>query len=183
MVLEPPGLDPTIAPAAAIGEIVHYNVLEGLTKINVDGSVTPLLAESWTIEPDGKTYTFKLRKGVKFHDGEAFDASDVKFSFERAKAEGSTNKAKKAVFDNISSRHDARSEHRDPHAQQRRRQLPVPHGREHRGDPRSEERAGDRDQADRHRPLQVRELGQGPRGHARPGGTAFATRRPSSSRR
>ena len=46
MVLEPPGMDPTIAPAAAIGEIVHYNVLEGLTKINVDGSVTPLLAES-----------------------------------------------------------------------------------------------------------------------------------------
>ncbi len=101
MVLEPPGLDPTVAPAAAIGEIVHYNVLEGLTKINMDGSVTPLLAESWTMEPDGRSYTFKLRKGVKFQDGEAFDASTVKFSFERAKAEGSTNKAKKAVFDNI----------------------------------------------------------------------------------
>jgi peptide/nickel transport system substrate-binding protein len=103
MVLEPPGLDPTVAPAAAIGEIVHYNVLEGLTKINADGSVTPLLAESWTMDPDGKSYTFRLRKGVKFQDGEAFDASDVKFSFERAKAEGSTNKAKKAVFDNVSS--------------------------------------------------------------------------------
>ena len=101
MTLEPPGLDPTTAPAAAIGEIVHYNVLEGLTKIEMDGKITPLLAESWTIEPDGKTYTFKLRKGVKFHDGEAFDSSDVKFSFDRAKAEGSTNKAKKAVFDNI----------------------------------------------------------------------------------
>jgi peptide/nickel transport system substrate-binding protein len=101
MVLEPTGLDPTIAPAAAIGEIVHYNVLEGLTKINVDGSVTPLLAESWSMEPDGKSYTFKLKKGVKFHDGEAFDASDVKFSFERAKDDKSTNKAKKAVFDNI----------------------------------------------------------------------------------
>jgi peptide/nickel transport system substrate-binding protein len=101
MVLEPTGLDPTMAPAAAIGEIVHYNVLEGLTKINVNGSVTPLLAESWTMDPDGKSYTFKLRKGVKFSDGEAFDASDVKFSFERAKAESSTNKAKKAVFDNI----------------------------------------------------------------------------------
>jgi peptide/nickel transport system substrate-binding protein len=101
MVLEPPGMDPTTAPAAAIGEIVHYNVLEGLTKINVDGSVTPLLAESWTMDPDGKSYTFKLRKGVKFHDGEAFDASDVKFSFERAKDDKSTNKAKKAVFDNI----------------------------------------------------------------------------------
>jgi len=102
MTLEPPGLDPTIAPAAAIGEIVHYNVLEGLTKIAMDGSVSPLLAESWSIDPDGRVYTFKLRRGVKFHDGEAFDSSDVKFSFERAKAEGSTNKAKKAVFDNIS---------------------------------------------------------------------------------
>jgi peptide/nickel transport system substrate-binding protein len=101
MVLEPTGMDPTIAPAAAIGEIVHYNVLEGLTKINVDGSVTPLLAESWTMDPDGKSYTFKLKKGVKFQDGEAFDASDVKFSFERAKDDKSTNKAKKAVFDNI----------------------------------------------------------------------------------
>ncbi len=103
MVLEPTSLDPTTAPAAAIGEIVHYNILEGLTKINVDGRVTPLLAEGWSMDPDGKTYTFKLRKGVKFSDGEAFDSSDVKFSFERAKDEKSTNKAKKAVFDNISS--------------------------------------------------------------------------------
>lgn len=103
MVLEPPGLDPTIAPAAAIGEIVHYNILEGLTKINVDGSVTPLLAESWTMDPDGKSYTFRLRKGVKYSDGEPFDAAAVKFSFERAKDAKSTNKAKKAVFDNISS--------------------------------------------------------------------------------
>ncbi|MFO1218772.1 MAG: ABC transporter substrate-binding protein [Burkholderiaceae bacterium] len=101
MVLEPPGLDPTTAPAAAIGEIVHYNVLEGLTKINVDGSVTPLLAESWSMDPDGRSYTFKLRKGVKFHDGEPFDSAAVKFSFERAKDPKSTNKAKGAVFDNI----------------------------------------------------------------------------------
>ncbi len=102
MVLEPPGLDPTTAPAAAIGEIVHYNIFEGLTKIDMDGKVVPLLAESWTMDPDGKSYTFRLRKGVKFSDGEPFDSSDVKFSFERAKAPGSTNKAKKAVFDNVS---------------------------------------------------------------------------------
>ncbi len=103
MVLEPaPGLDPTMAPAAAIGEVVHMSILEGLTKIHMDGKITPLLAESWTIDPDGKVYTFRLRKGVKFHDGETFDSSDVKFSFDRAKAPGSTNKAKKAVFDNIS---------------------------------------------------------------------------------
>ena len=101
MILEPPGLDPTTAPAAAIGEIVHYNVLEGLTKINVDGSVTPLLAESWSMDPDGKSYTFRLRKGIKFSDGSPMEATAVKFSFDRARAPGSTNKAKKAVFDNI----------------------------------------------------------------------------------
>ena len=105
MGLEPPGLDPTSGAAAAIGEIVHYNILEGLTKIAVDGAVTPLLAETWTHTPDGKTYSFGLRKGVKFPDGAAFDANAVKFSFERAKAPGSTNKAKKALFDNISSVH------------------------------------------------------------------------------
>ena len=103
MVLEPPGLDPTIAPSAAIGQIVHYNIFEDLTKINADGAITPLLAENWTMDPDGKSYTFKLRKGVKFQDGAAFDSSAVKFSFERAKDPKSTNKAKGAVFDNISS--------------------------------------------------------------------------------
>ena len=45
MVLEPtPGLDPTTAAAAAIGEVVHYNILEGLTKITDSGAVLPLLA-------------------------------------------------------------------------------------------------------------------------------------------
>ena len=39
MTLEPPGLDPTIAPAAAIGEVVHYNIFEGLTKILENGEV------------------------------------------------------------------------------------------------------------------------------------------------
>ena len=103
MVLEPTSLDPTTAPSAAIGEVVHYNVLEGLTKINASGAVSALLATDWTSDPDGKSYTFGLRKGVKFQDGTPFDADAVKFSFERAKADGSTNKAKKGVFDNISS--------------------------------------------------------------------------------
>lgn len=103
MVLEPPGLDPTVAAAAAIGEVVHYNIFEGLTKIAMDGAVLPLLAETWAHTPDGKTYSFRLRKGVSFSDGAPFDAAAVKFSFDRAKAPGSTNKAKKAVFDNISS--------------------------------------------------------------------------------
>ncbi len=84
--LEPPGLDPTTGAAASIGDIVHYNVFEGLTKIGDDFSVTPLLAESWTVSPDAKTLTFKLRKGVHFQNGEPLTSQDVKFSFERAAA-------------------------------------------------------------------------------------------------
>ena len=97
MTLEPNGLDPTAGAASAIAEVVQYNVLETLTKINGDGSVTPLLAEGWTVSPDQKTYTFKLRQGVKFHNGEAFSSAAVRFSFERAVAANSTNKDK-AVF-------------------------------------------------------------------------------------
>ena len=48
MTLEPPGLDPTNAAAAAIAEVTLYNLYETLTKINENGSVSPLLAESWT---------------------------------------------------------------------------------------------------------------------------------------
>ncbi len=79
MTLEPPGLDPTAGAASAIAEIVQYNIFETLTKINPDGSVSPLLAESWEVSPDLKTYTFKLRKGVKFQNGEPFNAAAVKF--------------------------------------------------------------------------------------------------------
>jgi peptide/nickel transport system substrate-binding protein len=102
MTLEPPGLDPTAGAASAIAEVVLYNIFETLTKVNGDGSVTPLLAESWSISPDAKVYTFKLRKGVKFQNGEPFDAAAVKFSFERAAAKDSVNKDK-PVFANIVS--------------------------------------------------------------------------------
>ena len=94
MTLEPPGLDPTNAAAAAIAEVTLYNIYDTLTKINEDGSVSPLLAESWTASPDLKSYTFKLRKGVKFHNGEPFNSAAVKFSFERNAAATSTNKDK-----------------------------------------------------------------------------------------
>src|SRR5579863_3266650 len=102
MVLEPTGLDPTTGAAAAIGVITHYNIFEGLTKINGDFSVTPLLAERWSLSPDLKTLTFKLRKDVHFQDGAALTSKDVKFSFERAAAKDSTNK-EKAFFASIDS--------------------------------------------------------------------------------
>ena len=102
MTLEPPGLDPTAGAASAIAEIVQYNIFETLTKINADGSVSPLLAESWEVSPDLKTYTFKLRRGVKFHNGEPFNAHTVKFAFDRAGAEKSTNKDKR-TFANLTT--------------------------------------------------------------------------------
>ncbi|WP_316190770.1 ABC transporter substrate-binding protein [Bradyrhizobium sp. SZCCHNS2096] len=102
MTLEPTGLDPTSAAAAAIAEVTLYNIYETLTKINEDSSVSPLLAESWKASPDLKSYTFKLRKGVKFQNGEPFDSAAVKFSFDRAAAPASTNKDK-ALFQGFES--------------------------------------------------------------------------------
>src|SRR6202048_2682347 len=92
MALEPPGLDPTSGAAAAIAEVTLYNVYETLTKVKEDGTAAPLLAESWTASPDVKTFTFRLRKGVKFQNGEPLNAEAVKFSFERSAAPASTNK-------------------------------------------------------------------------------------------
>ncbi len=103
MALEPaPGLDPTTGAAAAIAEITLYNIFETLTKINGDGSVTPLLAERWEVSPDLRTYTFFLRRGVKFQNGEPFNAQSVKFSFDRSGGEKSTNKDKR-TFANLST--------------------------------------------------------------------------------
>ncbi len=100
MQLEPPNLDPTAGAAAAIDEVVYANVLEGLTRFDANGAVQPALAQSWTISADGRTYTFELQPNVTFHDGTSFDAEDVKFSLDRARAADSTN-AQKALFAGI----------------------------------------------------------------------------------
>ncbi|MDX1448508.1 MAG: ABC transporter substrate-binding protein [Acidimicrobiia bacterium] len=78
--LEPPTLDLTSSPAAAIPQVLLYNVYETLVKLEADGSITGLLAESWEVSDDGLTYTFDLRDGVTFHNGDPLDADDVVFS-------------------------------------------------------------------------------------------------------
>jgi len=102
MVLEPPHLDPTAGAAAAIDEVVYANVFEGLTRIDQTGAVQPSLATSWIISDDGVTYTFALKSGATFHDGTSFDADDVVFTFDRARADDSTN-AQKGIFAPITS--------------------------------------------------------------------------------
>lgn len=100
MVLEPPNLDPTAGAAAAIDEVTYANLFEGLTRIGHDGEVLPWLATSWDILEDGKVYVFHLAEGVTFHDGAAFDASDVVFSLDRARGPDSVN-AQKNLFEGI----------------------------------------------------------------------------------
>jgi len=88
---EPTSLDPTSDATASINTMLTQNVYEGLTSVDQSGAVIPQLAESWTISDDGLIYVFKLVEGVSFHDGAPFTAADVVFSFERARAEGSTS--------------------------------------------------------------------------------------------
>lgn len=88
---EPPGLDPTANTAAAIDRVVFANIYEGLIKVESDGGFVPGLATSWDVSPDGLTYTFHLRKGVQFHNGESFNAAVAKWNLERAISEKTVN--------------------------------------------------------------------------------------------
>ncbi|MGY4706363.1 ABC transporter substrate-binding protein [Candidatus Bipolaricaulota sp. J31] len=88
---EPPTLDPTSNPAAAIDLILHHNLYEGLVQVGPDGTFHPQLAETWEVTEDGLTWTFKLRPGVRFHDGSPCDAEAVRASFLRAMAPDTLN--------------------------------------------------------------------------------------------
>ncbi len=82
-IAEPKSMDP--ATVTAVNDFrILMNVYDGLVRYK-DGTleVEPSLAESWTISDDGTVYTFKLRDGVKFHDGAEFNAEAVKFNFDR----------------------------------------------------------------------------------------------------
>ena len=88
---EPPGLDPTGNTAAAIDRVVYSNIYEGLIKVNENGEYVPGLATSWEVSEDGLTYTFHLRQGVTFHNGEPFNAEVAAWNLKRAMSEESVN--------------------------------------------------------------------------------------------
>jgi peptide/nickel transport system substrate-binding protein len=79
-------LDPATNPGLVPSQITLYLLHDALLKPMPDGTYSPCLAESWSISPDSKVYEFKLRKGVKFHNGDPLTAEDVIFSFQRYKA-------------------------------------------------------------------------------------------------
>src|SRR5438105_15746628 len=74
-------------PGEVVGQLTPFWVLyamhDALVKPMPGNHMTPSLAESWTVSPDQRAYEFKLREGLKFHNGDAFTAEDVKFSFQR----------------------------------------------------------------------------------------------------
>ena len=79
---DPPTMDPHLS-GSAVDRQVYQNLYDKLVDTDANLAVVPMLATSWTISPDGRTVTFKLRQGVKFHDGTPFNAEAVKYNFER----------------------------------------------------------------------------------------------------
>ena len=102
LVAEPANLDFTTTDGAAIPEVLLYNVYENLVQLDQDGNIAPMLAESWEVSEDGKTYTFKLREGVTFTNGEEFTAEDAKFSIEAVQKDWTVSlKAAMDVVDTV----------------------------------------------------------------------------------
>jgi peptide/nickel transport system substrate-binding protein len=79
----PPTLDPTANAAQAIDEVIDYNVLQHLVQLAPNGTIVPVLASSWTSSDGGSVYTFTIRSGVKFSNGDPLTPADVVYSMRR----------------------------------------------------------------------------------------------------
>ncbi len=79
---DPTSLDPQKTSLTALFHVTEH-IYSMLVRLKPDLTVEPDLAEKWDISADGKTYTFTLRKGVKFHSGKPLVAADVKYTFDR----------------------------------------------------------------------------------------------------
>lgn len=82
---DPDFLDPNLAVAAGTKEIL-FNIFEGLVKMDEKGNYNPAVASSYKISSDGLKYTFTLRDGIKFHNGNKVTVDDVKYSIQKTQA-------------------------------------------------------------------------------------------------
>lgn len=80
---QPDHLDPYLASTADSRQIL-FNIFEGLVKPDKDGNLQCAVAENYTMSDDATSYTFKIRKGIKFHNGSEVTADDVKYSLDTA---------------------------------------------------------------------------------------------------
>lgn len=99
---DPGQFNPAVTTAGGT-HFVADNLYNGLLFYNENLEPQPDLAERWTVSPDGKTYTFFLRTGVKWHDGQPFSSADVKFTFEEVllKYHARTKAGLESVLDGI----------------------------------------------------------------------------------
>jgi peptide/nickel transport system substrate-binding protein len=98
--IEAATMDPHLS-GSKVDRQVYHNIYEPLVTLDVKLGIKPGLAESWT-QPDPKTLVFKLRRGVKFHDGTDFNAEAAKFNFDRMKTEPkSIRKGEVANIDSV----------------------------------------------------------------------------------
>jgi len=99
---DPPNMDPHQS-IAAVDRQVFQNLYDKLVDVNQDLEIIPMLATSWTITNAGKTYTFKLRPNIVFHDGTPFNAEAVKYNFERMldRALASPRRSEIALVDRV----------------------------------------------------------------------------------
>lgn len=97
---EPDSFSPFIAQGNDAFNLI-YNIYDGLMSFNPDGTLKPGLAEKYTVSPDGLTYTFDLKKDIKFHDGSDFDADDVVYTYEVYT--GKKGNTKLSIFNSIES--------------------------------------------------------------------------------
>lgn len=96
---EPPTMDPAMNNAAAIPQVLLYNVYETLVRIDGEGQMQPLLAESWDVSQDRTTYTFHLVEEATFASGNPVRAQDVVWSIERIQDEGAVTDVLKTQMD------------------------------------------------------------------------------------
>jgi peptide/nickel transport system substrate-binding protein len=83
--IAPTYFDPAETPGIATPFVFLYALHDALVKPLPGNDMAPSLAESWTESADGRVYEFKLREGLRFHNGDPFTAEDVQFSFQRYK--------------------------------------------------------------------------------------------------
>jgi peptide/nickel transport system substrate-binding protein len=103
LVIAMPQLSQLFDPTGMVGMIPHMDydfIFDGLLNLGPEGKY-PALAQSWEISKEGKQIDFKLRPGVKFHNGDDFTAEDVKFTFDRVMAPTSTHAYRRGFLDAI----------------------------------------------------------------------------------
>ena len=99
----PNSMDPSTADAAAIPQVLLYNVYETLVKIDGQGNLQPLLASEWAVTPDAKTYTFTLRPQAKFASGGRVTADTVVESIRRVITDSAVLPVLKSQMSSIDS--------------------------------------------------------------------------------